>query len=783
MSEIKSDALILNVDPALGVFSITPVDKRFPSLSGIRMVCAYRRRGENCQLLADAWSARVVDQGVQTGVAHGEIEMVSLQTPDNRHGLSATLTFGIAREYPLAVWKVKLVNYGSESVDVNRLDMLKISGDIGGRVAYPRAAAPADLGFFSNGWQSWSPTGWHRGDARMNISRLGLLQHPMIYNHGTPRPKRAGEFSSDMFAVIGDRQARTGMLIGFLSQKNHFGSIYADLNRGTLQMWANGDDARLDPGCEMETDWAVFTPLLLDHRDPLEVYLEAAARENQARLPHEVPAGWCSWYHFYTKVTAENITQNLESILAAQDRLPLELVQIDDGYQARVGDWLSINSKFPDGMSALSDKISAEGLIPGLWQAPFIVDPRSELIRNHPDWILRDKAGRQVNAGFVWNRLQTALDLTVPEALDYAREVVRTAATDWGYPYLKLDFLYAAALKGTYHDPTLTRAQVLRKGLEALRKAAGPAVTLLGCGVPLGSALGVVDLMRIGADVSGDWDPSFNGIKAIIHNEPAFPCARNSIHNIITRASMNGKWWGNDPDCLLIRPGTNLSLAEVHTLAATIAMTGGSVLLSDDLPGLPDERLRIAEALLPIIRDPARVIDWFDAPDPSRLRVDLNNASGEWHLLAAVNWENKPVDFVLRPGDFQLAEDTYLYREFWNGSIGKFSQADAARFASVPPHGCILLSARRFEKTRSLYLGSSLHFSQGIEISDWMDSEEGLAFSLRLPRVASGDIYLYLPAGCNRVLVNGEDNIFEKVTADLVRVPLQLDGFALIRVI
>ena len=117
------------------------------------------------------------------------------------------------------------------------------------------------------------------------------------------------------------------------------------------------------------------------------------------------------------------------------------------------------------------------------------------------------------------------------------------------------------------------------------------------------------------------------------------------------------------------------------------------------------------------------------------------------------------------------------------GSIGKFSQADAARFASVPPHGCILLSARRFEKTRSLYLGSSLHFSQGIEISDWMDSEEGLAFSLRLPRVASGDIYLYLPAGCNRVLVNGEDNIFEKVTADLVRVPLQLDGFALIRVI
>ena len=93
--------------------------------------------------------------------------------------------------------------------------------------------------------------------------------------------------------------------------------------------------------------------------------------------------------------------------------------------------------------------------------------------------MLRKKNGRLANAGFVWDVLDTALDLTVPEALEYACSVVRTASKEWGYPYLKLDFLYAAALKGCYHDPTVTRAQVLRRGMEAIREAVGQDVTIV----------------------------------------------------------------------------------------------------------------------------------------------------------------------------------------------------------------------------------------------------------------------------------------------------------------
>ena len=42
-------------------------------------------------------------------------------------------------------------------------------------------------------------------------------------------------------------------------------------------------------------------------------------------------------------------------------------------------------------------------------------------------------------------------------------------------------------------------------GMEAIREAVGPDVTLLGCGAPFGPMLGLVEAMRIGPDVSGDW--------------------------------------------------------------------------------------------------------------------------------------------------------------------------------------------------------------------------------------------------------------------------------------
>ncbi|MBU0510749.1 MAG: alpha-galactosidase, partial [Chloroflexi bacterium] len=545
----------------------------------------------------------------------------------------------------------------------------------------------------------------------------------------------------------------------------------------------------LDPGAQMSTDWAVVQFVNIDAPDPLGPYLNAVAREHRLQssvfsLQSSVfglqssifnlqsSAGWCSWYHFFQDITADKMRANLQAAAEMRPAIPLQLFQIDDGFEAQIGDWFDFAPGFPDGVAPLAGEIRAAGFTPGLWLAPFIVHPKSKLARQHPDWLLRNRWRLPVNAGFVWNAFDRALDLTHPPALDYAREVVRTAAHEWGYSYLKLDFLYAAALPGRYRDRTKTRAQVLRTGLEALREAAGPDTTLLGCGCPMGSAIGLVDVMRIGADVAPDWMPAFHGHKGSFRDEPAMPAVRNAIQNILTRAPFHRRWWINDPDCLLLRPDSDLTLDEVRSLATAIALTGGPVLLSDDLPKLPPDRLRIAGQLLPLIGESPRVLDWFDSATPRLLRLDLENVTGVWHLLAIFNWDDKPAGARLPLEKFDLDPDgDYFARSFWDGTTARIG-GGVLTLRGIPAHGVRLLSLRRMG---AVYLGSDLHISQGLEVTQWVESPSNLRVRLERPGKARGEIEVALPRPPDKVVLNQKPVACQSAGQGRYRIPVEFE--------
>lgn len=778
MEQLNSVSLMLQVNPDSGTFSIQARDPRFPRLENIQLGCEYTFAGKQQRCGQDGWQVNGLAHHLERAQAHGEMDCLTVALEPDANKVSLRLSFALMREYPLVLWKIQVTNHGKEDVEINRITLLRVVDN----THYLKVRRPDDLGFFSNGWQSWSPSRWYSGNQRMTISRLYALQRPMIYNPGTPTPVKKGVFSSDMFAVVGDRATRAGYLLGFLSQLNHFGSILADFNTGEISMWANGDGACLEAGKSMQTDWAVFTPVLLDHRAPLETYIEAVGRENHARVPAQTPVGWCSWYHFYTSVTARNIIENLDTILERQEELPIELVQIDDGFEKQVGDWLEFRSTFPEGVAPLAASISGGGLLPGLWLAPFIVHPGADLLHKHPDWMLRKANGRLVNAGLGWNALTTALDLTKPPALQYAAEVVHTAVQKWGFPYLKLDFLYAAALKGHYYDRSKTRAQVMRMGMEALRQAAGEQTTLLGCGAPLGSVIGVVDTMRIGPDVSEEWLPVFKGVQIGLRREPSMPSTRNSIHNILTRANLNRRWWVNDPDCLLVRADTSLMQEEVRSLATVIALTGGSLLLSDDLPGVPPERIRLAEALIPVMGEEVRVLDWFDNATPSRLRVDMDNETGGWHLLGGFNWSEQTADVMISASEYGLEEGEYLFREFWSGKTGMISGTGGHVFPGIPPHASVLLAVRRFVGEKALYLGSDLHFTQGAEVAEWLEKDGSLEMTLRLPRTAIGQVFFHLPGKPQAAFVDGKPVYLHPMEQGIYRLPVVVEGFCNVRI-
>ena len=740
--KLQNSSLKLEFSEKFATFDLESIN--FPGAkvqSSFEVLCTFK--GKTYRLMEDFWSISKIEhvENLETRFGILEIETVRIET--QLQDVEVDIRIGLAKNKALAFIQLEMCNNCDEPLIIEQLTPLAINnGSL--TLGTEESSNPA---FYSNGWQSWSSSGtYHQGD-RQHTTKMGRFQNPQIINPSTPCPRDGKHFSGDMFGVVADLDSRIGLLAGFVSQKAHFGSLEASFNPGfALKMWANGDHTRLDPGQRIQTDWACLGFINLDALEPMRAYLEAVAREHVIESETPVPVGWCSWYHFYQNITQQDIDANLQSVIDLKDDVPLPLLQIDDGFEIFPGDWFDFVPGFPHGVKPLAEKATASGLTPGLWLAPFIVHPKAKLVKEHPDWLLRDEGGKLVSSGFVWNTFCYALDITHPDALDYACQVIRKAVEDWGFKYLKLDFLYAAALKGQYRDPTKTRAQVLREGLGALRQAAGDYIIMLACGCPLGSALGLFEAMRIGADVSGHWVPHFPPITPLVKNEVNMPSARNALQNILTRAPLHRLWWINDPDCLLVRHDTDLTLAEVQTLATAIGLTGGSFLLSDDLPALPEDRLNIAKVLLPVIDKRAYIMDLFDEQPPSLIRIDLENDLGPWHLLAIFNWDDQPATLSFTNQQFRLPKDQVFWsREFWTGQIGKMGADSPLHFQDVTPHGVRVIAARPSAAYQPAYLGSDIHLSQGLEIKHWQVEDKQVTFISELGRRASGKLYFYLP--------------------------------------
>lgn len=809
---LENAFLLVSVSPSLGRWRIESHLRNGPSINGIQIGVDYRLGVVRHHAL-DAWPAAGVSGPELVGSPHGFLQQLTIHIGAEKDLLHFVLRLALPRERPLLLWQLQIENRGLHPVHIDQIQMLSAGffypGRLGlaGKVDFapgskkagaasrksPGATLQArNMAFFSNGWQSYSYTGVLGQHERLPRTRLGPLRAPVSANPYTPHSRRRGRFASDMFGVLGDQGSRVGILAGFLSQQAHFGSVetWISATPVAMRLVAHGDGACLDPGSAMQTDWACLQVLHLDSGDPLGEYIEAVARQHALPADHlprsQIPTGWCSWYQFSSEgdyigdLTAQDVEVNLQAAAACRRGLPLEVVQIDDGFEAQVGDWFSFSEGFPNGVAPLATEIRAQGMAAGLWLAPFIVHPKSRLANDHPDWLMRGHSGRPVNAGYFWGAFARALDLTHPPALEYAAQVVHTAVKEWGFSYLKLDFLFAGALSGRRKDPTCTRAQVLRAALKTLRDAAGSETFILGCSCPLGPAIGLVDAMRINADTARRWLPSVKGHERFLRSEPDIPSARNASHNAITRSVFHRRWWINDPDCLLLRQETRLTLPEVRTISTVIALTGGSLLLSDHLPDLAPERLRIAQTLLPVIGQQPFVLDWFDRSTPSRLQVNLDGPAGRWHLLGLFNWQDQPQKFSLRRNDFYLEDrPDYLMREFWSGQTFRLLSGEVAlEIGEIPPHGCALLAARQIRAHRPHYLGGDLHISQGMEVAAWHPAEKGLSFCLERPGSTSGLIELALPGAPVRASLNGNSLAWEESGNGIYRLAVSFEQSA-----
>jgi alpha-galactosidase len=119
----------------------------------------------------------------------------------------------------------------------------------------------------------------------------------------------------------------------------------------------------------------------------------------------------------------------------------VERFVLDDGWfpardhdRAGLGDWWPDTKKYPNGLQPLAAEIERLGMEFGLWVEPEMVNPDSELFRQHPDWALCI-AGRPLQTG----RNQLVLDLSLSDVQNYLFDKLNAILASTSIRYLKWD--------------------------------------------------------------------------------------------------------------------------------------------------------------------------------------------------------------------------------------------------------------------------------------------------------------------------------------------------------
>ncbi|MFD6698235.1 MULTISPECIES: alpha-galactosidase [unclassified Microbacterium] len=135
---------------------------------------------------------------------------------------------------------------------------------------------------------------------------------------------------------------------------------------------------------------------------------------------------------------------DLDRLVEIADRaaeVGVERIVLDDGWfrgrrddSAGLGDWLVDEQVWPQGLGPFVEAVRARGMQFGLWFEPEMVNPDSDLAREHPEWILAPQEG----AGST-SRHQQVLDLADPDAYALVIERISALVGRHRIDYLKWD--------------------------------------------------------------------------------------------------------------------------------------------------------------------------------------------------------------------------------------------------------------------------------------------------------------------------------------------------------
>jgi len=618
--------------------------------------------------------------------------------------------------------EINEVPVGYLGYQVKILEPMRVNGPSGGLFLGKNPAAQKILDNGSN---------WYL-DFMVGLSDLG--SRPDF-----PASAFSGARRSDWSSIIFDPQSKKSALAGFLTGNRAGNIIVTGFNlalsgkeNGRLGISDYAGQSIYRPPLPIESGFSSEV-LYLDFFqsspfDALEKYADAIPKWNGARIwSAATPTGWNSWGEYIHDLTEQNMLENLE--FAAKNFKPfgMKYFQVDDGYQIAWGDWEADPIKFPHGMKWFADQVRAQGMIPGIWIAPFEASINSKVFKEHPDWFLARNG--LIEKFFLSNDLRV-LDLTKPGAQEFLRQTIRKYVHEWGYKWIKIDFIYYIIAYSRIGDGSETVFQIYRDGLRIIKEEAGPDVFVLGVGV-VGFNYGLVDGQRLGLDNMPVWNnkKSLFNWKFFGFNQGLVPTARV----VARRYWLNYRVWINHPDLIFFNNDRRmqmkvpeLSSDEALCFASLVGLSGGIVKIGDKMVDMTDREVAVIQKLLPVYPASGRPLDLFEKETPEIWSLPVRTDFDSWNVLGFFNWgknwsAKKEIPEQKRKisvNFFELGLDPakkYLVFDFWNEIFVGIFQDEVA--LELEPWTSAVLAVREL-KDHPVFLSYNRHITQGaVEIN------------------------------------------------------------------
>lgn len=397
----------------------------------------------------------------------------------------------------------------------------------------------------------------------------------------------------------------------------HFGD-------GCVYQYTDMEGKALVPGEEYRLERFVLQNTEEDAEAFLARYAACVAQLNDARPLRTIPVGWCSWSRYYRNVNEENLCRAAASTGQHLGPRGANLLQIDDGWQQGMnfpGRYVPDETKFPHGLNATADAVRAAGMDFGLWVSPLIINANSPFYDELRPFVREDEVTLRPG-----DEDSHPFDFEDERYHRFLMDFFGKLTKSYGVRYYKLDFLAAGYHRfvepyGRVYGKSDYCVALFRRVLQTIRNAVGPDVTLLACGAPMLECAGIFDAARMTCDIiwgKGRDTPTFWTVMQWV------------VRTVLQRGFYHNTVYINDPDGLVLRDqdvgdGFDCTWAEAKLWATAVALSGGSMLVNEELSQLSDARRSLVTALAPVLGVAAHPVDRFEHPVPTAAVTEYGN--------------------------------------------------------------------------------------------------------------------------------------------------------------